>query len=134
MAARWTGPHMMLRQTFMLVTMAFVLWFCSESHSQAPSAPSTTAFTRTNATGPRGQELARQYCSTCHLFPEPQLLTKREWAHHVLPQMARWLGIEPVDYEGEKDGKLLEEAGIFPSSAILPEPDWFAIWDYYVSN
>jgi len=81
-----------------------------------------------------GQELARQYCSACHLFPEPQLLTKREWAHHVLPQMARWLGIEPFDYEGEKDGKLLQEAGIFPSSPILPEEDWFTIWNYYVSN
>ena len=81
-----------------------------------------------------GRELARQYCSACHLFPEPQLLTKREWAHNVLPQMASWLGIEPVNYESEKDGKMLEEAGIFPTSPMLSERDWFAIWDYYVST
>ncbi len=81
-----------------------------------------------------GEKLARQYCSACHLFPEPQLLTKREWAHHILPQMATWLGIEPVNYESEKDGKLLEEAGIFPTAPMLSEQDWFAIWDYYVSN
>ena len=68
------------------------------------------------------------------MFPEPNLLTKREWAHHVLPQMAVWLGVEPINYEGEKDGKLLEEAGIFPSAPMLPEKDWFAIWDYYVAN
>ena len=82
----------------------------------------------------RGRDLARQYCASCHLFPEPQLLTKREWAHHVLPQMAVWLGIEPINYEGEKDGKLLEEAGIFPNAPMLPEKDWFAIWEYYVAN
>jgi hypothetical protein len=82
----------------------------------------------------RGRDLARQYCSACHLFPEPQLLTRRGWAHYVLPQMAHWLGIEPVNYESEKDGKLLEEAGIFPSSPMLAEEDWFAIWDYYVST
>ena len=82
----------------------------------------------------RGSELARQYCSACHLFPDPQLLTKREWAHHVLPQMAIWLGVEPVNYENEKDGRLLEEAGLFTSSPLLPEADWFAIWDYYLAN
>src|SRR5688572_9583119 len=82
----------------------------------------------------RGAELARQYCAACHAFPAPSLLTKREWAHHVLPQMAQWLGVEPTNYEGEKDGQLLQEAGVFPSSPILAEEDWFAIWDYYVSS
>src|SRR5205085_8469344 len=70
----------------------------------------------------------------CHLFPEPSLLTKKQWAHHVLPQMAVWLGIEPMNYEGEKDGKLWEAAGLFPSSAMLSEKDWFAIWNFYVST
>jgi len=88
-----------------------------------------------NVSAPHGgAELARAYCSACHLFPEPKLLTKREWAHHVLPQMARWLGVEPFDYEGEKDGRILEEAGVFPSSSMIPEDDWFAIWNYYVAN
>ena len=82
----------------------------------------------------RGEQLARQYCSACHLFPEPQLLTKLEWAHHILPRMAVWLGVEPVNYESEKDGKLLEEAAIFPSSPIVSEEDWFAIWSYFVST
>ena len=47
--------------------------------------------------------------------------------------MARWLGMEPINYEAEKDGKMLEEAGIFPSAPMLAETDWFAIWNYYVS-
>ena len=48
--------------------------------------------------------------------------------------MAKWLGIEPVDYESEKDGRLLEEAGVFPSAPMISEDDWFTIWNYYVSN
>ncbi len=102
----------------------------------ATSLPALQTLTLTNHTdaSSRGRELAPLYCSVCHLFPKPELLTKREWAHHVLPQMAQWLGVEPINYEGEKDGKLLEEAGIFPSSPILAQEEWFAIWDYYVST
>jgi hypothetical protein len=81
----------------------------------------------------RGRELAQRYCSSCHLFPEPELLTKTAWAHHIQPEMAKWLGLERPDYEGMPDGKILQEAGLFPSSPLLSEEDWFAIWDYYRS-
>ena len=79
----------------------------------------------------RGQELAQKYCSTCHLFPEPGLLTKTAWIHHIQPEMAKWLGLERVDFEGMPDGTILQEAAIYPPSRLLPEEDWFAIWDYY---
>ena len=79
----------------------------------------------------RGRNLALQYCSSCHMFPEPELLTKTAWIHHIQPEMAKWLGIESVDYEGMQDGKVILEAGLYPNSPILPEADWFAIWDYY---
>lgn len=79
----------------------------------------------------RGRELAQKYCSTCHLFPEPELLTKTAWIHHIQPDMAKWLGIERVDYEGMADGKILLEAKLYPTAPLLAENDWFAIWDYY---
>jgi hypothetical protein len=79
----------------------------------------------------RGRELAEKYCAACHLFPEPELLTKTAWIHHIQPEMAKWLGIERVDYEGMADGKVLQEAAVFPPSPIIAEEDWFAIWDYY---
>lgn len=85
----------------------------------------------TSAESERGRELARKYCSTCHNFPEPGLLTKTAWIHHVQPEMAKWLGVERVDFEGMQDGKILQEAGIYPVSPIITEDDWFAIWDYY---
>jgi hypothetical protein len=78
-----------------------------------------------------GRELARKYCAACHLFPEPELLTRTAWIHHIQPEMAKWLGIERVDYEGMADGKVLHEAKLYPPSPILSEEEWFAIWDYY---
>ena len=86
-----------------------------------------------NAADPpsNGRVLAEKYCAACHLFPEPELLTKTAWAHHILPDMAKWLGLEPVDFEGMPEGKLLQEAGIYPGGPLLSEKDWFAIWDYY---
>jgi hypothetical protein len=92
--------------------------------AQAPSQPSSAAQSR-------GKELAQKYCTTCHLLPQPDALTKKAWVHYLQPEMAKWLGMEPVDYEGLPDGKLLQEAGVFPSSPLMPEEDWFAIWDYY---
>lgn len=79
----------------------------------------------------RGRELARQYCASCHLLPDPASLTKLAWAHQIQPAMAKWLGLEPFDYDGDADGRLLREAGLFPPTALVPEQDWFAIWDYY---
>ena len=79
----------------------------------------------------RGRELAQKYCAACHLFPEPELLTRTAWIHHIQPEMAKWLGIERVDYESMADGKILQESKLFPPSPIISEEEWFAVWDYY---
>ena len=79
----------------------------------------------------KGRENAVKYCTACHLLPEPELLTKSAWVHHIQPEMAKWLGIERVDYEGMADGKLLQEAALFPNAPLLSEEEWFSIWDYY---
>jgi hypothetical protein len=81
-----------------------------------------------------GPQLARTYCASCHVFPEPRLLTKVEWTHHIMPSMAIWLGIEPANYEALPEGKLLQEAKLFPNSPLLSQKEWFAIWDYYKSE
>ena len=41
-----------------------------------------------------GQQLAKQHCVSCHLFPSPELLDKETWVKHVLPAMAPNLGLE----------------------------------------
>ena len=54
------------------------------------------------AASQRGRELAQKYCAACHLFPEPGLLTKTAWIHHIQPEMAKWLGLERVDFAGDR--------------------------------
>jgi hypothetical protein len=39
-----------------------------------------------------GFNLAKKHCTTCHLFPKPDLLNKATWAQHVLPKMGELLG------------------------------------------
>src|SRR5688572_622755 len=78
-----------------------------------------------------GPQVAKTYCGSCHVFPEPRLLTKAQWTHHIMPEMAKWLGIELANYEALPDGKILQEAALFPSAPQLSQKEWFAIWDYY---
>ena len=79
----------------------------------------------------RGAQLARVYCSACHLFPEPELLDKKTWIQGALRKMAPLLGAGHIDLARRPDGKLLKEAGIFPASPLISEADWAAIIDYY---
>ena len=81
-----------------------------------------------------GKQMALSVCGSCHLLPEPALLTKTQWAHQILPEMAQWLGIEPVDLEAMRDGKILREAKLYPEAPIISTDDWLAVWDYYVST
>lgn len=77
------------------------------------------------------EQLARQYCGSCHLFPEPSLLPKHVWAETVMPQMALRMG---VDF-----GKLVEipEADrpyvlpSLPASSMVSEKEWKAIQHYF---
>lgn len=48
-----------------------------------------------------------------------------------MPSMALWLGIEPPNYEALSDGKILEEAKVYPNAPMLSEKEWLAICDYY---
>lgn len=79
----------------------------------------------------KGRDNALKYCTACHLLPEPELLTKTAWIHHIQPEMAKWLGLERVDYEGMQDGSILQEAALYPNAPLLSEEEWFSIWDYY---
>jgi hypothetical protein len=86
-----------------------------------------------------GEELAKIYCATCHLFPEPSLLDKSSWTEHVLPNMGWRLGIRKAGdnpyAEMEKDEAQLTKAlNIYPDKALLPLADWQKIVAYYQHN
>ncbi|WP_229253777.1 VCBS repeat-containing protein [Dyadobacter sp. NIV53] len=69
------------------------------------------------------EKLVGQYCSSCHLKPDPSLLDKEIWRDRVLPAMAKQLGLEvwrgSKYYQNEKSAISLS--------------DWMQIVAYYDS-
>src|SRR5688500_6135885 len=130
------NTHANLRYAGCLL-LGLVLGWLGSSMAKRPQSgrpPIVASATNSFSTPSRGEELARSVCATCHLYPEPDLLTRTEWAHHVLPQMAPWLGVEPANYDSMADGRLLEQAKLFPAVPLVSQDEWFAIWNYYVTQ
>jgi len=80
----------------------------------------------------RGAGLARVFCQTCHLFPDPALLDKATWEREALPFMSKWLGISRMNLDILPGRKYVEAAGVFPKAPILPLEDWKAVCSYYI--
>lgn len=80
-----------------------------------------------------GEELAKRWCSSCHLFPEPQLLDKRTWMDHVLPEMGARLGFRQFR------GRIFGPNPSAPPGVYAPEPlmspaEWERIVSWYESS
>ncbi len=92
------------------------------------------------ATGPSDPEERRvmAYCSSCHAYPDPSLLTKDKW-RSVLPQMALRYGM-PADGLNPYAGLRFEEvsrlkmAGIYPGQPLLPDSAWQAIESFFLTR
>lgn len=73
----------------------------------------------------KGKALADKYCSSCHLPVSPDMLDKETWTKHVLPEMARKLGIKVWSgnqYYPPMPGE---------KPAIISIKDWTALVEYY---
>ncbi|HZI24526.1 MAG TPA: hypothetical protein VFD46_05590, partial [Chryseolinea sp.] len=78
--------------------------------------------------------LARQYCGSCHVFPEPSLLDKKTWEKKVMPEMAFRMGLDnsPLNTISFED-----QAAILmtlPDRPMISEQDWESIKKYYNDN
>lgn len=79
----------------------------------------------------KGRTLANAYCVSCHIFPEPDLLTKSNWVHGALRNMAPFLGVARLNLDSRPDGEILKEAAVFPTTPMLSKSDWEAIVAFY---
>ena len=79
----------------------------------------------------RAETLARQYCITCHLFPEPNLLDKKTWASQVMPRMAIRMGLSPESVNQHPEADALWKSGRFLREPLITKADYFAIVEYY---
>ena len=101
--------------------------------------PSTAQYKNSLPDFLTGEQLAKAYCATCHLFPEPPLLDKTTWKDRVLPNMGWRLGIrqkgEDPYTEMEKDeAQLVKALKVFPDKAVIRLADWQKIVTYYLQT
>jgi hypothetical protein len=91
----------------------------------------------------RGQELANQFCTACHLATDPSILPKRSW-EAVLGYMGYWLGMENIDYLDDHPEymqinlssrhEVLLRENVFPGQPSLTDDDWAALRNYYIDS
>ncbi|HZY80434.1 MAG TPA: VCBS repeat-containing protein [Cyclobacteriaceae bacterium] len=74
--------------------------------------------------------LARQYCASCHAFPEPSLLDKQTWVD-VMPQMGVRMGVDmtPLSMLSEQDYPYVVQT--LPERPMISYEDFEAIARYY---
>ncbi len=90
-----------------------------------------------------GKQLALQHCGACHIFPKPDILTKKSW-NYLLTDMGFRLGI--IDYSYLQNSppmalfhlsarqQVLNIGGLIPPNPMISEDDWQLIRDYYLDN
>ncbi|MEN9729912.1 MAG: hypothetical protein RLZ91_1029, partial [Bacteroidota bacterium] len=79
-----------------------------------------------------GEQLAKQYCQSCHMLPSPALLPQNVWKYSTLPYMAVMLG---VSHEIDQLEKPLSDYAIMrPASQMIPDEDWEKIKAYYLTE
>ena len=80
------------------------------------------------------ERLARQYCGSCHAFPNPSLLDKKTWADKVMPEMAFRMGLDnsalnTISFEDQS--AILRS---LPTHAMISNENWEIIKRYYSEN
>lgn len=105
-----------MRQLLILsiAALSLILSFCCTGNDTTPP--------------PSGEALAKQYCSSCHVFPQAGLLSKNTWAQRVLPAMAKHLGISYLNGEPFIAGS--PGAG----GSAISITSWKQVTDYYQQN
>jgi hypothetical protein len=75
---------------------------------------------------PAGERLARQHCVGCHVFAEPDRLSKRVWRDEVLPLMGVFLGVP--------GSKVVDPSSVavHPQLPLLSPEEWRAVTEWYV--
>jgi len=80
-----------------------------------------------------GKELAAQYCQSCHMLPDPSLLTKEMWGQRVMLHMGPFLGITSFNGTNYLRAPDVDPNEYFPPKPIIDSLKWQHIIDYYVA-
>ncbi len=85
------------------------------------------------------EEQYSYYCGSCHMAPDPSLLSWDLWQENVLPEMAARLGVKVGDYDplqglGLEEQYYIELLGTYPGEPLISQEDWDAICVYIEEN
>ncbi|MEZ0484154.1 FG-GAP repeat domain-containing protein [Fibrella aquatica] len=124
----------------MLLFTLLATFTACQSRKQTDSTPNTFPTNSQTASQLTGKQLATAYCGSCHLLPEPTLLTKSIWQDRVLPHMALRLGfsvdsISPFMVISDPDEiNRVIQSGAFAGTQLVHIDDWKKIVQYYTDN
>lgn len=82
----------------------------------------------------RGAALARVYCVTCHLFPEPDAVDRKTWFDQILPRMKYRLGFSTPELERSPNIQILRQHRRIPESPVISEAQWLDLSAYYLAG
>ena len=71
-----------------------------------------------------GKELAAQYCQSCHMLPDPSLLTKEMWGQRVMLHMGPFLGITSFNGTNYLRAPDVDPNEYFPPKPIIDSLKW----------
>lgn len=84
----------------------------------------------------KGEALAKKYCQSCHVFPDPSLANAHSWEEGILPNMGPRLGIYQFNFRrypsARNDSNL--DSTIYPKQPLLSLEEWKHIIDYYTAT
>ena len=95
----------------------------------------------TDDQGIEGRRLAMQHCQRCHMFVEPEALSKAVWQGFVFPRMGAFMGmhhvgvktrIENGNHPAEK--KIVNESGVYATRAEMTLKEWQVLVAYYMGR
>jgi FG-GAP-like repeat len=102
--------------TFALAALVISIYSCQSKESKA-------------------ERMSKHYCSTCHQFPEPNLLDKKTWERFVLPEMAFRMGLDNSRLmSGVNVDDLPSIMMVVPQEPIMSTDEWLEIKKYYLEN
>jgi hypothetical protein len=79
------------------------------------------------------ERLAKKNCSSCHLFPRPELLTKEVWKKGVFPEMAFRMGmIDPFEASKNLPSEdIITILNTIPEKPMVSKEEWESIKHYF---
>ena len=129
----WSKNLLFSKEGFICFSL-IILFACGTNSKKENTKPSVALVALDS-----GEVLAKMYCGSCHLYPSPDLLDKKTWKDHVLPNMGYRFGIyldrtRDTLIEKGLGGRIVNEATVFPTTQLISNSHWEKIKQFYIDE